>query len=355
MKINKKFNQLSKSEYKHYIDNHKKYTDFNTLGLYRSIVENQKLNLEDKIEIRDYANETFHKTFNFYQLKDPKTYFELVTLGKELDKPQEYQLWNNIRTNQEKILKEKRIKHRNFGNYAKHDCGYEDCPLDGLMVRQGSWLAMGHMHFDSDKRRYGGEVKSVRHKKDQRSYKQMINQELEHIQILPKTEVNQYSELSEQTQAFLNQYIDEEFGHVPIVKDTEWATPDWTIIYYIDDAIASFYNIVISEVKVDDLIYRVGGINNVMTPKPFRGKGYATKVLQDSEQLIFDELNCDIGLLLCADALIPFYERLNWYAVDCPVFFKQSSGTKKWTAKTMLLSQNEKLNPQSINLLGLPW
>lgn len=69
MKIGKKFNQLSISEYKHYIDNYKKYMDFNTLGLYRSIGENKKLNIKDKIEIRDYANEIFGKTFNLTQNK----------------------------------------------------------------------------------------------------------------------------------------------------------------------------------------------------------------------------------------------------------------------------------------------
>ncbi|WP_338791960.1 hypothetical protein [Bernardetia sp. MNP-M8] len=39
-------------EYVFYIDNYKKYTDFNSLGLYRSIVENENLNLEQKIELR---------------------------------------------------------------------------------------------------------------------------------------------------------------------------------------------------------------------------------------------------------------------------------------------------------------
>ena len=51
MKIGRKFNQISKSEYFHYIDNNKKYTDFNTLGMYRSICENKKLELSDQIEI----------------------------------------------------------------------------------------------------------------------------------------------------------------------------------------------------------------------------------------------------------------------------------------------------------------
>ena len=79
MIIGKKFNTCKKSEYFQFIDHYKKYTDFNTLGLYRSICENENLNLNDKIEIRDYANTIFEKTFRFYQLKDPRTYFNLTT------------------------------------------------------------------------------------------------------------------------------------------------------------------------------------------------------------------------------------------------------------------------------------
>lgn len=179
MEIGKKFNQLSVGEYKHYIDNHKKYTDFNTLGLYRSIGENEKLDIEDKIEIRDYANRVFAKTFNFYQLKDPATYFELITLGKELTKGDEKRIWEEIRQNQERILKEKRIKHRNFGNYAKHNCSYEDCPMNGIMVKQGSWMIEDHMWFDSDKNKYSRRDKSVRLKKERKSKHRIINEELE--------------------------------------------------------------------------------------------------------------------------------------------------------------------------------
>ena len=179
MKIGKKFNQLSLSEYKHYMDNYKKYTDFNTLGLYRSIGENERLSLEDKIEIRDYANEVFGKTFNFYQLKDPGTYFELITLGKELTKADENQIWQEIKSNQQKILKEKRIKHRNFGNYSKHHCGYEHCPMNGMMVKQGSYLAESHMWFDADKKKYSRKQKSERIKKDRKSKSQIIQKELD--------------------------------------------------------------------------------------------------------------------------------------------------------------------------------
>lgn len=168
-------------------------------------------------------------------------------------------------------------------------------------------------------------------------------------------EIKKYSRLTDQTKEKLNSLIEGEFGHIPIVKETKWATPDWTIIQYENDQIATFYNIVIREIIIDGETLRISGINNVITPKKFRRKGYASNSLRETEYLIFDDLSCDLGVLLCADDLIPFYERLNWYRIDCPVYFKQSTGRKIWTANTMLLTRNEKLHPTLIDLNGVPW
>jgi hypothetical protein len=168
MKIGRRFNELTKGEYLHCIEKYKKYTDFNTLGLYRSIIENEKLTIEDKIFIRDFANKTFEKTFNFLQLKDPKTYFDLITLRKELTNGDVQQIWDDIRTNQQKILTDKRFGHRNFGIYSKHTCGYRHCPFNGMMVKQGSWPADGHMWFKEDKNKYSRKVKSHQIKKNRK-------------------------------------------------------------------------------------------------------------------------------------------------------------------------------------------
>lgn len=167
--------------------------------------------------------------------------------------------------------------------------------------------------------------------------------------------VARYPELDRQTLDQLDHFIEEEFGHIPIVRDTEWAKPDWTIIYYAEDKIATFYNIIEREILVDDNKINAAGINNVITPSLYRGKGYASKVLRESENLIFDELKLELGLLLCSDDLIPFYERLNWYCVDCTVHFDQQDGKKLWKANTLLLSRKEKLAPHNIDLNGLPW
>ncbi|WP_430412627.1 hypothetical protein [Kordia sp.] len=181
MKIGRKFNQLTKSEYFHFIDNYKKYTDFNTLGMYRSICENEILELNDQIEIRDYAHTIFGKTFDFYQLKDPKTYFDLTTLGRKMTQADERKVWDDIRINQEKILTKKKIKHRNFGEYSKHNCGYEDCPYNGIMVKQGSRLAENHMSFKSDKNEDAAKEKSKKIKKQRKNNHKIIKDELEDL------------------------------------------------------------------------------------------------------------------------------------------------------------------------------
>ena len=177
MEIGQNFNTLTLHEYFFYIDNYKKYKDFNTLGLYRSIVENEKLTLDDKIALRDYAHNTFRKTFDFLQLKDPKTFIEVEYLGQELTKGDEYNIWRNIGRNQQLILEDKKIKHRNFGTYSKHNCGYDSCVWNGIMIRQGSRLAEGNMHFESDKNKYQQKLKSDKRKSDRKKERQIIDRE----------------------------------------------------------------------------------------------------------------------------------------------------------------------------------
>ena len=164
-----------------------------------------------------------------------------------------------------------------------------------------------------------------------------------------------YSELDNGTKSKLKSFIDGEFGNIPIVKETEWVQPDWTIVFYQNNEIATFYNIVERKILVDGNKMKIAGINNVITPKKFRGNGYASKILRETEGLIFKELKSEFGVLLCADALIPFYERLNWYKVDCPVYYEQSDGKKLWEANTMLLAKKYRLNPKKMDLNGLPW
>jgi len=144
--------------------------------------------------------------------------------------------------------------------------------------------------------------------------------------------ISKYNELKEEERQFLDGVARDEFGHIPIVQNTEWATPDWSVINSQENSIVTFYNIVVRNISIDNKKVKVAGINNVITPKIFRGRGYSSKTLRSTQTFIFEDLKCKAGLLLCADELIPFYEKLGWYCVDCPVYFDQADGQKLWTA-----------------------
>jgi hypothetical protein len=178
--IGRKFNTLTEKEYFFYIDNHKQYSDFNTLGLYRSLKENKHLSLEEKIRVRDYAHAKFKKSFDFLQVKDYHTWIYVEYLGVDLTENQENSIYIHvIRKNQQLILKNKKIKHRNFGIYSKHICWcYECCPQEGLMLKQGAsgGLAGGDMVFRTDQ--HGSQKeKAEKRKKDRKNEKKLINRE----------------------------------------------------------------------------------------------------------------------------------------------------------------------------------
>lgn len=158
-------------------------------------------------------------------------------------------------------------------------------------------------------------------------------------------------------QTIIDRAIKSTFGDVPFVQDITWSKPNFTITYTEENELISFYNIVKRNVLFDGESGTVAGINNVITLPEFRGKGYSSKLLNSTKKYLFEELAVDYGLLLCANELISFYEKLGWYKVDSTVFYTQPvKRTEQWNAETMLLSNGAaEYHPDEINLNGLPW
>jgi len=117
--------------------------------------------------------------FDFLQLKDPFTYFKLKTIGLKLTNADKKQIWVDIRNNQERILKNKKIKHRNFGVYSKHNCGIESCPYNGVMVKSDSFMKEHHIKFDSDKTHVFDNTKKYNVNKERKNKKNIIKKQLE--------------------------------------------------------------------------------------------------------------------------------------------------------------------------------
>ena len=111
MKVNKKFKQMSMAEYRHYIAHHQKYADFNPLGLYRSILENDKLDEAAQLEILAFANQYFQRFYDFLFIKDPVAYSRLATLGQDLSETQQRQHLSRVWDRREQWCAEKAIRH----------------------------------------------------------------------------------------------------------------------------------------------------------------------------------------------------------------------------------------------------
>jgi hypothetical protein len=46
--------------------------------------------------------------------------------------------------------------------------------------------------------------------------------------------IKRYQNLEKSTRSSLAEIVDYQFGHVPIVKEYEWAAPDWAVILYLN-------------------------------------------------------------------------------------------------------------------------
>jgi predicted acetyltransferase len=128
------------------------------------------------------------------------------------------------------------------------------------------------------------------------------------------------------------------------------------VFVYCDDELVSFLTTLKREALFDDQHVLLGGISGVMTPPQHQRKGYAGLALREAKRVIFEEIEADLGALLCVEALVPFYVRYGWQSVTCPVEMAQPGGKVLWPERMMILLRGEEQwHPQKIALCGLPW
>lgn len=165
-----------------------------------------------------------------------------------------------------------------------------------------------------------------------------------------------YPQLPAEQRARLEDIADATFGHIPLVMETHWAEPDIAYLGYLGDDLAVFHNVILRTVEIDGAHVRVAGLNNMITLEAHRGRGLASSLLRRTQPTWFVELRVDIGMLLCADPLVPFYERLAWKRVEVPVRYEQPDGSRVWSANCMVLDAMGRALPRNqVHLRGLPW
>ncbi|MCL1125068.1 GNAT family N-acetyltransferase [Shewanella surugensis] len=167
--------------------------------------------------------------------------------------------------------------------------------------------------------------------------------------------IDNYHSLTTEEKQRQQVYIHEVFGDVPFIQQRQWAQPDFVFAFRQDDDLFSFFNLIIRDVIFDRKRTKIAGVSNAVTPKNYRGKGYASQLLTQASPVIFNQLKVEHALLLCSNDLTDFYQHLGWYKVDSKVQFEQRNGIEHYQSNTLLLSPNTPVNPESIDLNGLPW
>jgi GNAT superfamily N-acetyltransferase len=169
-------------------------------------------------------------------------------------------------------------------------------------------------------------------------------------------QLSRYRELGSELRDLIDQAAWAEFEQYAIVRETQWAEPEWSFLGFEDGALVAYFNLVERVVRIDDRPVRVAGLNNMVTLRAHRGKGHASRLLRQAQPRWSSELGAEAGLLLCADALVPFYSRLGWRRLLVPVVYRQPGEERVWSANCMLLEfGNEFVANRRVDLCGLPW
>jgi predicted GNAT family N-acyltransferase len=161
-----------------------------------------------------------------------------------------------------------------------------------------------------------------------------------------------YAPLREQ----IDQATIEEFGHIPVIRETTWANPDWHVAFISDGRVLSFLSIIERQVSFDREVVKVVGISNVITMECHRHKGLGTLIMQKAQEIMSVCLQADFGLLLCSNDVTPFYARLGWVNTRARLSFDQPTGKREWGKDVLIYSPRGKpCDCMNIDLRGLPW
>lgn len=94
-------------------------------------------------------------------------------------------------------------------------------------------------------------------------------------------------------------------------REREWARPGWMVLVSRETNIVSCTGIVLTEASVDGQMTVIGGVGGIATHPDHRGRGYAA-VSVDEAIGWMRERGAGFALLVCRDALVPYYAKHGW-------------------------------------------
>jgi hypothetical protein len=148
-------------------------------------------------------------------------------------------------------------------------------------------------------------------------------------------------------------------GAPPPVVPYDWVPPEWRALVWEDaGALVSTTGALVRRVLVDGHPTTIGGIGSVKTHPAVEGKGYASAGLRQAMAFLNGEMQVAFSLLVCREALVPFYGRRGWTVFRGTVLAERAGGrTEPFTFNVVMLAAGTTPRPIGgvIDLCGPPW
>ena len=143
---------------------------------------------------------------------------------------------------------------------------------------------------------------------------------------------------------------------VPDYAWTPWGEKKWHVLVWIGGELVGHVGILEREVRAGEQPVRVAGLYTVMTAPEWRGKGIASEAMRAAADYIRARMGAEFGLLLCRDAMLPFYRALGWRLVEDGVVFDQPAGKTVSALNALYLPLRETDWPAgTLDFCGPPW
>jgi aminoglycoside 2'-N-acetyltransferase I len=160
------------------------------------------------------------------------------------------------------------------------------------------------------------------------------------------------NELTPELADFIRRANDREFGDDSMV----YAIPHWYMLGFLRDEPVVQIGVLQRTVTVDQKPLLIAGVGFLITKPEYRGRGFATVIMEEAMAFIRNKLGLPFGLLTCKTRLETLYSGMGWRTVNGPNIFTQPTGNRSCGGLIMIKECGGILWPEGkLDLCGLPW
>jgi len=141
-------------------------------------------------------------------------------------------------------------------------------------------------------------------------------------------------------------------------RHLEWASPEWCVrVWGSSGELASYVGMHLRDGTYDTRQVLLGGVGGVGTHPKARRRGYADKGLRMAIDFFRQNPGVAFALLVCEEALIPYYERLGWQEFRGELIVRQRGEPVLFTFNRVMTIDIAFELPLigTIDLCGPPW